>query len=119
MLFRIVEGEVEIGNTAQLQALEDFVADETDSMLQRRDGAFLFVFRSAGPDEHPGMPTVRRQTHLVHDNGDFQTRILEFAGQHGIDFVGDLFADSFVTVVGCGPDVRICTGKSISTASRR
>jgi len=119
MLLGVVESKVQIGDAAKLQTLENFVTDKAHSVFERLDGAFLLLFRPPSRDEDPGMATVGCQAHLVDHDGDFQARVLQLAGQHSVDFVGDLFADSLVTMVGCGHNLCRCTGKWLSTASRR
>ena len=102
VLFGIIEREVEIGQPAKLEALENLVADETHSVLEGFNGTLLLFFRAARSDKDARVPAIRSETNLVDHNGNFQTRIFELAGKHGIDFMGDFFADSFVSVVGSG-----------------
>jgi hypothetical protein len=70
------------------------------------DGAFLFGFGAASTDVDAGIAAVGREVDLVDDHGDFEARVLEFAGQHGVDFVSDLFADAFTTVIDSGHGIR-------------
>lgn len=102
VLFGIIEREVEIGQTAKLEALENLVADKTHSVLEGFNGALLLLFRAARSDKDARVPAIRSKTDFVDHNGNFQTRIFELAGKHGIDFMSDFFADSFVSVVGSG-----------------
>ena len=97
-----VQGKVEIGYATQLQAFKDFVADEADGVFESLDGAFLFFLGTARADENPGIAAVRRQTDFVDDYGNLEPWVFEFAGQHGVDLMGDFFADAFVTMVGSG-----------------
>ena len=102
VVFGVVQREVEFRYPAKLEALEDLVTDEADSVFEGLDGAFLFFFGAARADEDAGIAAVRREADFIDHDRDFQARILEFAGQHGVDFMGDFFADAFVTMVGCG-----------------
>jgi len=100
---------MEIGNAAQLETLENFVADVVGGVFESLDGAFLFGFGASGADVDAGVTAIGRETDFVDDDGDFKARVLEFAGQHGVDFVGDFLADAFATVIdgGHGRSVQI------------
>ena len=69
-------------------------------MFERFDGTTLLRFGAAGTDKNAGVAHVGSDADLVDDDGNLKTRVLEFAGKHGVDFVGDFFADAFVTVIG-------------------
>jgi hypothetical protein len=43
----IVEGEVQFGDAAELQAFDNFVADEIGGVFESFDGALLFGLRAA------------------------------------------------------------------------
>ena len=98
----VVEGEMEFGDAAELEAFENFVANKISGVFQGFDGAFLFGLGAADADHDAGVAHVLGDKDLIDDHGHFETRILEFAGQHGVDFVGDFLADAFVTVVDGG-----------------
>jgi hypothetical protein len=102
VLLRVIQGEVEIGYATQLQAFEDFVADEADGVFESLYGAFLLFLGAARADENASIAAVGRQTDFVNHNGNLKPRVLEFAGQHGVDLMGDFFADAFVTMVRSG-----------------
>jgi hypothetical protein len=102
VLLRVIEGEVEIRDAAKLQALENFVPDEADGVFESFDGPFLFFLGAERADENAGIAAIRRETNLVNDYGNLEPWILEFAGQHGVDLMGDFFADAFVTMVRSG-----------------
>jgi hypothetical protein len=105
---------MEFGNAAELQAFDNFVTDEVGGVFQSFDGAFLFGLGAACAYQDPGVAHILRDEDLIDDDGNFQARVLEFAGEHGVDFVGDFFADTFVTMIdgghGClrgGEDINI------------
>ena len=97
-----VQGKVEIGYATQLQAFKDFVADEADGVFESLDGAFLFFLGTAGGYENAGVAAVGRQADFIDDHRNLEPWIFEFAGQHGVDLMGDFFADAFVTMVRSG-----------------
>src|SRR5262245_26420436 len=99
MLFGIVESKVKVRHTTKLQTFKNFVAYETDGMFKSLDGSLLLFLRAARADKHPGIATVRCKPNFVDHNGNFQARILEFTGKHGVNLVGDFFTDTFVSVV--------------------
>ena len=103
---------MKIGDAAKLQALQNFVADKVRGVFEGFDGAFLFGGGTAHADEHASVAHILGDEHLIDDDGHFEARVLEFAGEHGIDFVGDLFADAFVTVIDGGHDFRTILQKS-------
>jgi hypothetical protein len=45
---------------------------------------------------------VLLHANLVGDNHALETRVFELSDEHGVDFVGDFFADTFVTVIDGG-----------------
>lgn len=107
VFFGIVQCEMELGDSAKLQALKNFVADETRSVFQSLDGVFLFRFRTTGADEDPRIASVIGEADVVDDNGDFQPRVAKFTGEHGVDLVSDLFSDAFTAMAdgGHGPPI--------------
>ena len=115
----IIEDEVKIGDAAKLQALQNFVADKIRGVFEGFDGAFLFGGGAAHADEHSGVAHILSDEHLIDDDGHFEARVLEFAGEHGIDFVGDLFADAFVAVIDGGHDQRTILQKTFVQHRRR
>ena len=102
LLLRVIEAEVEIGHATQLQTFEDFVTDEADGVFESLNGAFLLFLGAPRADENAGISAVGRQADFVDDHGNFEPRVFQFAGQHGIDLMGDFFADTFVTMVRSG-----------------
>src|SRR5579863_1141465 len=123
VFLRVVEREVELGDAAELQALENFVANVVGGVFEGLDGAFLFSFGAAGADIDTGVAAVRSEADLVNDNRNLQARVFEFAGQHGVDLVGDFLADAFATVVDSGHGrsfaKRFCTALARATQVRR
>ena len=75
VVFGVIQGEVKIGNAAELQAFEDFVANKTDSVLESFEGAFLLFFCAARADEDAGIAAVGSEADLVDDHGNFKARI--------------------------------------------
>jgi hypothetical protein len=112
---RIIEREMEIGNASELKALENFVTDEAGCVFESLDGASLLCFGTASADEDSRVAAIGRNADLVDNDGDFKAWVFKFAGEHGVDFVGDFFADSLVTMVsGCHG-----TSRMFFTASRK
>jgi len=113
MLLGEIEGEVEVGQAAQLKALDELVADEAGSVFKRLDGVgLLFGVFGADTDEDAGVLHVGLHADFADADIAFEARVFEFAGKHGIDFVSDFFAYAFVSVmvghVGCKLQVRSC-----------
>ena len=106
IFFRTVESEMEIRSTPQLQPLGDFVTNESCGMVESVDGAFFFFFRTSYGDKYLCVTHIWSDTHFADDNGTLETRVFEFAGEHGVDFVRYFFADSFVTMIGIGHRIR-------------
>jgi hypothetical protein len=98
----VVEGEMELGDAAELEAFENFVTDKIAGVFEGFDSAFLFGFSAANADQDAGVAHVLGDKDLIDDHGHFEAGILEFSSQHGVDFVGDFFADAFVTMVDGG-----------------
>src|SRR5215467_5839675 len=92
IVFGVVEREMQIGNAAELQTLENFVANEAHSVFQSLDGSAPFRIGAAGRNKDPGVATVFGKADIVYHNRDFQTGITELARKHGIDFVSDFFS---------------------------
>src|SRR6185369_9936042 len=59
----------------------------------------LFV-RATSVNEHACMLHIRLDAHFADHHHAFQSWILELAREHSVDFVRDLFAHAFVTMIG-------------------
>ena len=99
VFLRKIEGEVEIGQTPELKALDEFMANKAGSVLESLDGVGLFlgVF-GADAHEDAGVLHVRLYADFADADIAFEARVLEFADKHGVDFVGDFLAHAFVTM---------------------
>jgi len=69
-------------------------------MIERLDGVRLLLVRSLHANENSRVLHVRLHAHFAGHHADFQARILQFPRQHGVDFVSDLLAHAFVSVIG-------------------
>jgi hypothetical protein len=106
VFLRKVEGEVQIGKAAELEALDELVANEAAGVFEGLNGVgLLFGVLGSDADENAGMFHVGLHADLADTDVALEAWILEFAGKHGVDFVGDFFANAFVSVmVGHGGD---------------
>ena len=99
-LFGNVEREVQFGQAAHLQALDELVANVTGSVLERFNGAILLLgIIRTHDNEDTRMLHVRLNTDFTDADMALEAGIFQFAGKHGVDFVGDLLADAFMTMV--------------------
>src|SRR5215831_18860325 len=76
------------------------MANETDGVFEGLDGALLFLLATSHSDEDTRVAAIWGEADFVHHDGNLQTGIFQFASEHGIDFVGDFFADPFVSMIG-------------------
>ncbi len=63
----IVEGEMEFRDAAELQAFDDFVANEIGGVFESFDSAFLFSLGTARADQNSSVAHVRRDDDLIND----------------------------------------------------
>src|SRR5882762_6987503 len=85
---------------AQLQPLDEFPPDEPRRMIERLDGVSLLLVGPLHADEHARMLHVRLDAYFAGDHAHFQPRVFQLPRQHGVDFVRDLLAYAFVSVIG-------------------
>ena len=95
-----IQGEVQLRQAAKLQPLDDFAADVASGVFQRLDRVGLLFVRSPSVNEHARMLHIRLDAHFADHHHAFQSWIFELAREHGVDFVRDLFAHAFVTMIG-------------------
>src|SRR6185437_9779968 len=82
------------------QPLDDFAADVSRGVFQRLDRVRLLFVRATSVNEHARMLHIRLDAHFADHHHAFQSWILELAREHSVDFVRDLFAHAFVTMIG-------------------
>ncbi len=99
VLLRKVQREVQLRQATQLQTLDELAPNEARRMLQRLDGVRLFFAAAQHADEHARVPHVRLHAHFADHHRAFQPRVLQLPGQHGIDFVRNFLAHTFMTVI--------------------
>src|SRR5579859_1075480 len=98
-LFGKIEREVKFRQAAHLQTLDELVANITGRMFERFDGAIPFLgIAGTHNDKYARVLHVRLNANFAHADVAFEARIFQLAGKHGVNFVGDLLADSFVTM---------------------
>src|SRR5579859_3272767 len=100
VFLRVVQREMEFRQPAKLQPLDQFAADESGGMFQRLDGIALFFCGALHVDEDARVLHVRLDTHLADHHHAFEAWIFQLSGEHGVNFVSDLLAHPFVTVIG-------------------
>jgi hypothetical protein len=110
VLFGAVEDEHKFGGAAELETLAELVADEAGGGGEGFDGVPLFVFGAHDADVDLGLFEVGRHAHFGDGGEDGETRVFQFAGEHGADFLADFAGDPFVAMS--------CDGHMAKTKSR-
>src|SRR6266852_3136268 len=95
-----VQSKVQLRHAAKLQPLDKFPPDVSRSMFERLDGVGLLLVGSLHVDENARVLHVRLDAYFAGDHAAFQPRIFQFTREHGVDFVSDLLAHAFVSVIG-------------------
>src|ERR1700733_13344 len=99
MLLRKVQCEMQVRQPPKLQPLYELAAYVTRSVIERLDRVGLFLARAADIDVDARMLHIRLHADLADDHRPLQPRIFQLPGQHGVDFVRDLLAHAFMTVI--------------------
>src|ERR1700688_539748 len=74
-----IEGEMQFGDAAQLQAFDQFAADVTGGMLQSFYSAGLLLIGAVHADENAGVLHVLLHADFVGDDHAFETGVFELA----------------------------------------
>src|SRR5260370_41402783 len=86
-------------HAAKLQPLDQLPPDVPRSMFERLDRVGLRLVGPLDADEHARVLHVRLDAHFAGDHAYFHPWIFQFPSKHGVDYVGDLLADAFVSVI--------------------
>jgi|SRR5579859_2677785 len=100
VFLRVVQREVKLRETPKLEPLNQLAPYESGSVLERLDGVGLFFSGSLHVDEDARVLHVRLDTDFADYDHALEPRVLQLTREHGVDFVGDFLAHTFVTVIG-------------------
>src|SRR5579883_2088153 len=97
-----IEDEQQFGGAAKLEAFGEFVANEAGGCSKSFDGVFLFVLSAHNADVDPGLFKVGGDAYFGNGSEGGDTRVFQFSGQHGADFLLDFGSNAFVAMAGNG-----------------
>jgi hypothetical protein len=100
VFLRVVEREVKLRETPELEPLDQLAPNESGSMLEGLDGVGLLFSGSLHVDEDARVLHIRLDTDFADHDHALEPRVFQFTRQHGVDFVSDFLAHTFVTVIG-------------------
>src|SRR6202789_2512786 len=93
--FRLVQHKNNLGSAAQMQAVDQFMADETRRGLQPgQRGSALGPVAPQAP-EHTNSAHARAQADFGDQHRSGQARVLQFPSQHQAHFVANFFGNPF------------------------
>src|SRR5271154_3762084 len=99
----LVQHKNDFGSTAQMQAIDQFMAHETRRGLQPGESGSAFGFIPKKAHEHADGAHARAQTNFGDQHRSGETWILQFSGEHQAHFVAHFFGNSFTAMPGVVP----------------